>query len=161
MVNFPGHFPLLIFVLMCILSSCITNNLEKEKTASTPVLTKGSSTSTTDREVCPTSPKNYEKIPEYNPGTVDPSILGKTIEIISPTLLGNPTFYLGILQKTVKFCGIAQSNIIKVKLFSTGAYIYEKNIRFQVSQNCSWVKHRSKVGCGFSPMTLGRKGREV
>jgi hypothetical protein len=75
MVNFPGHFPLLIFVLMCILSSCITNNLEKEKTASTPVLTKGSSTSTTDREVCPTSPKNYEKIPEYNPGTVDPSIL--------------------------------------------------------------------------------------
>jgi hypothetical protein len=23
------------------------------------------------------------------------------------------------------------------------------------------VKHRSKVGCGFSPMTLGRKGREV
>ncbi|MEO0489634.1 MAG: hypothetical protein AAFZ49_08750, partial [Cyanobacteria bacterium J06659_2] len=75
--------------------------------------------------VCPIPPLGYERMPGYQPDSVDPSLSEKSLAFISPTLEGNPTFYLGILQQPVNFCGIAKDNILSVKLFASGAYIYE------------------------------------
>lgn len=75
--------------------------------------------------VCPIPPLGYEQIPGYDPGRVDPSQSDQLLAFISPTLEGNPVFYMGILQQPVKFCGIANGDIERVELLASGAYIYE------------------------------------
>lgn len=106
-------------------SSCSNQNTRQEKVYKSPALSQASPTIAA-KELCPIPPVNYNKIPGYQPGKVDPSLSQRPIDIISPTLEGNPTFYLGILQQPVRFCGTAKDNIVKIKLFATGAYIYEK-----------------------------------
>jgi hypothetical protein len=129
MKYFTKLFFCCFLILVCASSGCTNNNLENETTTSTPIANQDLSTAMVDGKFCPIPPINYEKIPGYNPGNVNPSRSQKPIEIISPTLSGNPTFYLGILQQPVRFCGTAQGTIVKVKLFATGAYLYEKKAR--------------------------------
>jgi hypothetical protein len=118
------------YLLFCILTvftlqGCTTNkNIKSEIKQATP--NDPSLSNLTAREVCPIPPINYEKIPGYQPDTADPSLSSKLLEFVSPTLEGNPTFYLSILQQPVKFCGIAKENIVKIELFASGIYIYEK-----------------------------------
>lgn len=87
---------------------------------------KSVSSATRQKLLCPIPLLGYEKLPGYQPGSVDPAFVQKPIAFVSPTLEGNPRFYLGLLQQPVKFCGTANDKIAKVKLFASGAYRYEE-----------------------------------
>jgi hypothetical protein len=115
---------LIVGLIIFALSSCTIGKSVKEEPASTPIA--NSSTSAILEEVCPIPPKSYRKIPGYQPDSVDPSLSQKTLQFISPILEGDPTFYLGILQQPVRFCGTAKDSIVKVKFFASGTYVYEK-----------------------------------
>jgi hypothetical protein len=115
-----------LLFLVTTLSGCFNDDFNKNiPTVQTNTLSQNSSSEVAN-VICPIPPIGYERIPGYQPGSVDPSLSQKSIEFISPTLEGNPSFYLGILQQPVRFCGIAKDNIVKVKLFASGAYIYEQ-----------------------------------
>lgn len=79
-----------------------------------------------EQPICPIPLVGYDRIPGYQPGRVNPSLSQKSITFISPTLEGNPRFYLGILQQPVQFCGTAKPEITTVRVFASGAYTYEQ-----------------------------------
>ena len=116
---------LLCFLAVFTLQGCVTNKAVNNEAKDVAAEDSDSSALTT-KEVCPIPPINYEKIPGYQPGIANPSLSSKLLEFMSPTLEGNSTFYLSILQQPVRFCGTAKGNITKIKLFASGIYIYEK-----------------------------------
>ncbi len=147
MGRFSRYF---LFWLLAIstLYGCVTNRTAKNETKSSTVKDLSSSISTT-KKVCPIPPLNHEKIPGYRPGGVDPSLSSKALEFISPTLEGNPTFYSSILQQPVKFCGMAKENIVKIKLFASGIYIYEKRYPNPEKPELSLGEAKVKNGIWF------------
>jgi hypothetical protein len=128
MKNFCNQF-LAIALTLYALSGCATNDSGKEKVASS-----GNSSSETvvlpsetPTAICPVPSPDYQKIPGYQPGRVDPSLEQKPLAFISPTFEGDSVAYtLSVLEQPVKFCGTAKDNIVRVELFSTGAYLYEQ-----------------------------------
>jgi hypothetical protein len=115
---------------ICALSGCATNDSGKEKIAST---NNSSSTETAalpseaSMKICPVPPPDYQKLPGYQPSSVDPSLEQKPLAFVSPTFEGDSvSYHLSVLEQPVKFCGTAKNNIVRVELFSTGAYLYEK-----------------------------------
>ncbi len=88
--------------------------------------TSAAASSTNQSQVCPVPLLGHEKIPGYQPDSVDPKLAQQPIAFVSPTLEGNPRFYLGLLQQPVKFCGTANNKIAKVKLFASGPYRSEE-----------------------------------
>jgi hypothetical protein len=123
MRNISRKSLLLLIFFATIFYGCIINNESNRKrqseVSSLPIVPA-------NKELCPIPPLNYEKISGYQPAHIEPSLSSKKLEFISPTLEGNPTYYLGILQQPVRFCGLAKNSVVKVKLFASGAYLYEK-----------------------------------
>ncbi|NEQ53922.1 MAG: hypothetical protein F6K11_27960 [Leptolyngbya sp. SIO3F4] len=116
----------LTILILSGLSACTQNQAATQTTLSPATETVTESTT----EFCPIPPVDYEKIPGYQPGRVNPSLSEKTLQIISPTLDEGDDrhFYEGLLQQPIQFCGTAKDAVVKVKLFSTGAYIYEQQL---------------------------------
>jgi hypothetical protein len=112
-------------------SGCAGNETVREDAVSQPTTASSQSTPapSNNTPVCPTPPLAYESLPGYQPGRVDPSLVQETVKIISPVSVeASSNFYESILQQPIKFCGTAKENISKVKLFSSGAYIYEQQL---------------------------------
>lgn len=123
--QFSKQFWLLV-LLITSLSGCNHNNAITQPTESEATTVSETLTATdSPTKICPIPPAG--KIPGYQPGKVEPSLSQKTIQIISPILdEGDRNFYTGLRQQPIQFCGTAKDNIINVKLFATGAYIYEQ-----------------------------------
>jgi hypothetical protein len=121
---------LLLFLAVTVFG-CASNQSNREDIVTQPTAETGQSTSVSSNniQICPTPPLAYESIPGYQPGKVDPSLVQETVKIISPVSVeASSNFYESILQQPIKFCGTAKENIVKVKLFSSGAYLYEKKL---------------------------------
>jgi hypothetical protein len=120
-----------VVFLVVIASGCAGSEPVKEDvvTQSTTINSQATPTANETTQICPTPPLAYESLPGYQPGRVDPSLVQETVKIISPVSAeASSNFYESILQQPIKFCGTAKENIVKVKLFSSGAYIYEQQL---------------------------------
>lgn len=115
------------FWLSLLILSGLSACTRDQATTQTPVPETATEATT---EFCPTPPVDHGKIPGYQPGRVDPSLSKKTLQIISPTLDEGDDrhFHEGLLQQPIQFCGTAKDPIVTVKLFATGAYIYEQQL---------------------------------
>lgn len=117
-----------VICIVCIVTTvfgCISNDRSQEDLTAPVSDAVEVSSSELAHSVCPIPPLGYEQIPGYEPDSVDPAQSDQLLAIISPTLEGNPSFYMGLLQQPVKFCGIANGDIVRVELLASGAYVYE------------------------------------